>query len=167
VANPPARESLAAEHPTKYPCCGFANAAAARFCGGCGKALEAIADGSPEAERRHVCVLFCDLVGSTPLSHRLDAEDFRDVIGSYQRTCEAVVLRHGGFVAQYRGDSIEVYFGYPHAHEDDASRVVRCALEMLEAIRQLANAKNLELQVRIGIDSGRVVVGTLGNSGRP
>jgi class 3 adenylate cyclase/tetratricopeptide (TPR) repeat protein len=147
-------------------CCGFANAAPARFCGGCGKPLEAIGATSVEAERRHVCVLFCDLVGSTPLSHQLDAEDFRDVLASYQRECEAVVRRHDGFVAQYRGDSIEVYFGYPRAHEDDASRAVRCALEILQAIRELANTSKVDLQVRIGIDSGRVVVGTLGSSGR-
>jgi class 3 adenylate cyclase len=166
VASAPALDLSPLSTPMNCPWCGFVNSAAARFCGGCGRAFKVIAGASPEAERRHVCVLFCDLVGSTPLSHRLDAEDFREVVGSYQRSCEAVVLRHGGFVAQYRGDSIEVYFGYPHAHEDDASRVVRCALEMLEAIRQLANATKLDLQVRIGVDSGRVVVGTLGSSGR-
>jgi class 3 adenylate cyclase len=87
-------------------------------------------------------------------------------MGSYQRACEAVVSRHDGLVAQYRGDSLEVYFGYPQAPEDDASRAVRCALEILEAVRQLANATKINLQVRIGIDSGRVVVGTLGNIGR-
>ena len=76
------------------------------------------------------------------------------------------MFRHDGLVAQYRGDSLEVYFGYPHAHEDDASRVVRCAFDMLEAIRQLAAATKVDLQVRIGIDSGRVVVGTLGGNGR-
>ena len=146
------------------PACGFANISAARFCGGCGKPLNTSAGGAPEAERRHVCLMFCDLVGSTPLSHLLDAEDLRDVLASYRHACEAVVLRHGGFVAQYHGDGIEVYFGYPHAREDDASRVVLCALEVLEAIRQLANATKLNLQVRIGIDSGRVVVGTLGSS---
>ena len=86
-------------------------------------------------------------------------------MGSYQRVCETVVFRYYGFVAQYRGDSLEVYFGYPLAHEDDASRAVLCALEMLEAVQQLANATKSDLQVRIGIDSGRVVVGTLGNIG--
>ena len=147
--------------------CGFSNGAGARFCGGCGKALEASASPLPDAERRHVFVLFSDLVGSTPLSQRLDAEDLREVIGAYQRRCEAVVLRHGGFVAQYLGDGIEVYFGYPLAHEDDASRVVRCALEIVEAVRQLAAATKVDLQVRIGIHSGRVVIGTLGGSERP
>ena len=158
--------SPAREHPVNCPSCGFANVRVARFCGGCGKELKAITSAMPDAERRHVCVLFCDLVGSTPLSLRLDAEDLRNVMGSYQRACETVVFRHDGFVAQYRGDSLEVYFGYPHAHEDDASRAVLCALEMLEAVRQLANATKFDLQVRIGIDSGRVVVGTLGSIGR-
>jgi class 3 adenylate cyclase/tetratricopeptide (TPR) repeat protein len=145
--------------------CNFDNATNARFCGGCGKLLEAITSAPPGAEYRQVCVLFCDLVGSTPLSHRLDAEDLRDVVCSYQRTCEGVVLRYDGFVAQLLGDGIEVYFGYPDAHEDDASRVVKCALEMLEAVQQLANATKVDLQVRIGIDVGRVVVGPLGAGG--
>ena len=155
-------ECLAAEPPMNCPACGFANAATARFCGGCGNRLEAAA---PEAERRQICVLFCDLVGSTPLSQSLDPEDLRSVLGAYRHACEAVVLRHGGFVAQYYGDGVEVYFGYPNAREDDASRVVRCALDMLEAIRQLAKATRLDLKVRIAIDSGRVVVGSLGSSG--
>jgi class 3 adenylate cyclase len=146
--------------------CGFVNSAAARFCGGCGKPLATSAEALPMAERRQVCVLFCDLVGSTPLSHRLDPEDLRTVVNSYQRSCEAVVLRHEGFVAQHRGDSIEVYFGYPSAHEDDASRSVRCAIDMLQTVRQLAITTKIELQVRIGIDCGRVVVGPLGGEGQ-
>ncbi len=142
--------------------CTFGNQENARFCGGCGKPLSA-GDSVPfEAERRHLSVLFCDLVDSTPLSQQLDAEDFRTVMVSYQRACEAVVFRHAGFVAQYRGDSIEVYFGYPLAHEDDASRVVRCALAMVEAVRQLAETTRVALQVRIGIHIGRAVVGVLG-----
>src|SRR6516164_11307021 len=163
MAGRPEGESFAAEHPVSCAWCGFANPSAARFCEGCGKPLDATAGAAPEAERRRVCLLFCDLVGSASLSRTLDdAEGLRDALGSYRHACEAVVLRHGGFVAGYHGDGIEVYFGYPHAREDDASRVVLCALEVLEAIRQLANATKLNLQVRIGIDSGRVVVGTLG-----
>ena len=149
------------------PSCGFPNTAAARFCGGCGRRLNAQPNPMPEAEHRHVCVLFCDLVGSTPLSHRLDPEDMRRVVGAYQHACEEVVLRHDGFVAQYRGDSIEVYFGYPRAHEDDPARVVRCALDMLAAVRQVGESTAVDLQVRIGIDCGQVVVGTLEGSGRP
>ena len=99
-----------------------------------------------EAERRHLFVLFCDIVGSTPLSMRLDAEDLRVVVGAYQRACGAVVLRYDGFLAQYFGDGIEVYFGYPLAHEDDASRVVRCAFEMLSAVQQLAIASKVDFK---------------------
>jgi class 3 adenylate cyclase/tetratricopeptide (TPR) repeat protein len=146
--------------------CGFDNATNARFCGGCGKLLEAIASAPPEAEHRQVCALFCDLVDSTPLSHRLDAEDLRDVMRSYRRACEGVVLRYGGSVAQFSGDGILIYFGYP-AHEDDASRAVNCALEMLQAVRQLANATKVDLRVRIGIHVGRVVVGPLESDGKP
>ena len=158
--------SFATEPPVNCPSCGFASARLARFCSSCGKELKAITSAPSDAEHRRVCVLFCDLVGSTQLSLRLDAEDLRNVMGAYQRECEAVVYRHDGFVAQYRGDSLEVYFGYPIAHEDDARRAVLCALEMLEAVRQLASAIEFDLQVRIGIDSGRVVVGTLGGIGR-
>jgi class 3 adenylate cyclase len=132
MASASGRESLAREPPVNCSSCGFANTTPAHFCGGCGKALEAIACAAPEAERRHVCVLFCDLVGSTPLSHRLDAEDLRDVVGAYHRTCEAVVLRHEGFVAQYLGDGIEVYFGYPLAqplHRRVAAPADRVAAE--------------------------------------
>src|SRR5271168_2970843 len=154
--------------------CQAENPPTSDFCGKCGASLsepaeplpaappeltrEAAPSPAPAGERRHLCVLFCDLVGSTPLSQQLDAEDLRIVVGSYQRTCEAVVVRNGGFVAQYRGDSIEVYFGYPLAHEDDSSRVVRCALEIVEAVRQLAAATKVDLQVRIGIHSGHVVI---------
>lgn len=141
--------------------CGFENAAAARFCGGCGKEFGSGSGVEFQAERRHVCVLFCDLVGSTPLSQQLDAEDLRVALGSYQQVCEAVAVRNQGFIAQYRGDSIDVYFGYPLAHEDDASRVVRCGLEMVEAVAQLAAEIKVDLQVRVGIHCGRVVVGAM------
>jgi len=153
-----------AERPVICPSCGFTIAPAARFCGGCGSRLEAAADAAPQAERRHICLFFCDLVGSTPLSRSLDAEDLLDVFRSYRRACEDTVLRHGGFVAAYYGDGIQVYFGYPRASEDDASRAVRCALDIVDAVRDLAKATKLNLQVRVGIDSGRVVVGTLGSA---
>ncbi len=150
----------------KCATCGFENAAAARFCGGCGKEFGAGGSGEPQAERRHVCVLFCDLVGSTQLSQQLDAEDFRVALGAYQQACEAVVVRNQGFIAQYRGDSIDVYFGYPLAHEDDTSRVVRCGLEMVEAVSRLAAETKIDLQVRIGIHCGRVVVGAMAGPNR-
>lgn len=151
----------------KCSVCAFDITDGARFCGGCGLLLQAADSFAPDAEKRRVCVLFCDLVGSTQLSRQLDPEDLRNIVGAYQRACEAAVLRHDGFVAQRRGDSVEVYFGYPCAHEDDAHRSVRCALDMLEAVRQLSVATDLDLKVRIGIDSGRVVVGSLGGEGRP
>jgi class 3 adenylate cyclase/tetratricopeptide (TPR) repeat protein len=161
-------ESLVREHPINCPWCGFANSLAARFCGGCGNALETLdapALASLEAERRHLFVLFCDLVGSTPLSQRLDPEELWDVERAYERVCETVVIRNDGFVWQRRGDGILVLFGYPRAHEDDAPRVARCALEMLEAVRQLAIEIKVDLQVHVGIHSGRVVVGPSGAVG--
>ena len=146
--------------------CGYANQAPARFCGGCGKALNMASVPAREAERRHLCVLFCDLVGSTALSQQLDPEDLRDLVQAYQSACGDVVLGHDGYVAQYLGDGIVVYFGYPRAHEDDPVRVVRCGLDMLKAVAELAKRTGRSLQVRIGIHIGRVVVGALGGSAR-
>ena len=89
----------------------------------------------PEAERRQLTVMFCDLVGSTALSAQLDPEDYRAVVQQYQQTCAAVIQRHEGYLAQYLGDGLLVYFGYPTAHEDDARRAVRTGLEIVEAMR--------------------------------
>ena len=110
-----------------------------------------------EAERRQLTVMFCDLVGSTLLSTRLDPEDLRQVIGAYHRGVTEIVEGLGGFVARYMGDGILVYFGYPQAHEDDAERATRCGLALVERVSQLNLAE--ELQVRIGIATGLVVVG--------
>src|SRR5215208_4338903 len=88
-----------------------------------------------EAERRQLTVMFCDLVGSTALSAQLDPEDYRTVVQQYQQTCTTVVQRHEGYLAQYLGDGLLIYFGYPTAHEDDARRAVRTGLEIVEAIR--------------------------------
>lgn len=148
------------------PSCAFENPTNARFCGGCGVALAVPANAWPEAERRHVCILFCDLVGSTPMSQQIDAEDLRTALGSYQHVCKVVVNQIGGYIAQYRGDNIEVYFGYPVAHEDDATRAVQCGLEMVEAVRKLADSIKFDLRVRVGIHNGRVVVGSLGGPDR-
>ena len=84
------------------------------------------------AERRQLTVMFCDLVGSTALSARLDPEDVREVIGSYHRCCANLVERNGGFVAKYMGDGVLAYFGYPQAHEHDAERAVRAGLAIVE-----------------------------------
>src|SRR5499426_3501719 len=91
----------------------------------------------PEAERRQLTVLFCDLVDSTALSSQLDPEDWREVVRAYQDTCAKVIARDEGYIAQYLGDGLLVYFGYPQAHEDDAQRAVRAGLGMVEAVGQL------------------------------
>ena len=117
-----------------------------------------------EAERRQLTVLFCDLVDSTALSAQLDPEDYRAVVQQYQRTCTAVIQRYDGHLAQYLGDGLLVYFGYPTAHEDDARRAVRTGLEIVEAIR--GQERQRPLQVRIGIHTGLVVVGDIGVGSR-
>jgi class 3 adenylate cyclase len=160
--------------------------------------------------------LFCDLVGSTALSTQLDPEDLRAVVRQYQQTCAEIIQRHGGYIAQYLGDGLLVYFGYPHAHEDDARRAVRAGLEIIAAMQGLGSSPPVEqasslhaarmaappegqgegraiadcgmpiaeeksprssslphsafaipqLQVRIGIHTGLVVIGDMGASGR-
>ena len=111
----------------------------------------------PDAERRQVTVMFCDLVGSTPLSARLDPEDLRAIIGAYHRCVTEIVESFGGFVARYMGDGVLVYFGYPQAHEDDAERATRCGLALIDRVPQLNQAE--ELHARVGIATGLVVVG--------
>src|SRR6516162_1129983 len=118
-----------------------------------------------EAERRQLTIMFCDLVGSTPLSTRLDPEDLRDVIGAYHRAVAEVVASFEGFVAKYMGDGVLAYFGYPRAHEDAAERAVRAGLALVEAVPRLELVAQGGLQVRIGIATGLVVVGDLTGSG--
>src|SRR5437868_8408325 len=113
-----------------------------------------------EAERRQLTVMFCDLVGSTALSARLDPEDLREVIGAYHRASAEIVAGFDGFVAKYMGDGVLVYFGYPRAHEDDAERAVRSGLGLLGAVGRL-DVKSIKLQARVGIATGLVVVGDL------
>ncbi|MGY4408624.1 class 3 adenylate cyclase, partial [Bradyrhizobium sp. LB7.1] len=115
------------------------------------------------AEFRQVTVMFSDLVGSTALSARMDAEDLREVISVYQNCVAETVSRFGGFVAKYMGDGVLIYFGYPQAHEDDAERAVRAGLELVSAV---SNQKTRAvLQTRVGIATGLVVVGDLIGSG--
>ena len=90
-----------------------------------------------DAERRQLTVMFCDLVGSTPLSTRFDPEDLREIVGAYHRCVTDTVARFGGFVAKYMGDGVLIYFGYPEAHEDDAERAVRAGLGLVEAVARL------------------------------
>jgi TOMM system kinase/cyclase fusion protein len=120
----------------------------------------------PDAERRQLTVLFCDLVDSTVLASQLDPEDWREVVRAYQETCAKVIARYEGHIAQYLGDGLLVYFGYPQAHEDDAQRAVRVGLGIVEAMGQL-NARlsqehGVQLAVRLGIHTGQVVVGEIG-----
>jgi class 3 adenylate cyclase len=113
------------------------------------------------AERRQLTVMFCDLVGFTALSARLDPEDMREVIGDYHRCCARVIGRGGGFVAKYMGDGVLAYFGYPRADEHDAERAVRAALKLVEKVAGLDTVAAAPLQVRVGIATGLVVVGDL------
>ena len=115
-------------------------------------------------ERRQLTVLFCDLVGSTLLSSRLDPEDLRDIIGAYHRCIADTVEPFDGFVARYMGDGALVYFGYPHSYEDNAERAVHAALVLVSNIAQL-DVLGERLHVRIGIATGVVVVGELVNAG--
>jgi class 3 adenylate cyclase/predicted ATPase len=123
----------------------------------------AVTESKPQdaAERRQLTVMFCDLVGSTALSARLDPEDLRGIIGAYHHCTTEFVERNGGFVAKYMGDGVLAYFGYPRAHEHDAERAVRAGLAVVEEVPKLATAAGSPLQVRIGIATGLVVVGDL------
>ena len=113
------------------------------------------------AERRQLTVLFCDLVGSTALSGRLDPEDLRDVMRRYQDAVATAVVVHDGFVANYLGDGVVVYFGWPRAHEDQAGQAVRAGLAALEAVAKVAAPDGASLSARVGIATGTVVVGDL------
>jgi class 3 adenylate cyclase/predicted ATPase len=110
-----------------------------------------------DAERRQLTVMFCDLVGSTPLSTRFDPEDLRAMIGAYHRCVAETAENFGGFVARYMGDGALIYFGYPQAHEDDAERAIRCGLAMIARVSQLNLAE--DLHARVGVATGLVVVG--------
>jgi class 3 adenylate cyclase len=112
-----------------------------------------------EAERRQVTVLFCDLVGSTELSTKLDPEDMGELLRTYQTNCADVVNRWGGHVANYMGDGVLAYFGWPQAHEDGAERAVRCGLDLTERIAGLVGDGGVPLAARIGIATGLVMVG--------
>jgi len=120
--------------------------------------------GSGGAERRHLTVLFCDLVDSTELANSRDPEDLGELVSAYQGVCKSAIERYEGFVARYVGDGVLAYFGYPQAHEEDAERAVRAGLGIIDGIRKL-NVRlaegGVELRVRIGIATGSVVVGDI------
>jgi class 3 adenylate cyclase/predicted ATPase len=117
------------------------------------------------AERRQLTVMFCDLVGSTAMSARLDPEDMREIIGAYHKCCTTLIMQNGGFVAKYMGDGVLAYFGYPQAHEHDAERAVRAGLAIVEAAPKLQTSAWAPLHVRGGVATGIVVVGDLLGSG--
>lgn len=127
-------------------------------------------DVQPDGERRQITVMFCDLVGSTEISSRLDPEDYREIVRAYQVAAEESIQRFDGHVAQLLGDGILAYFGYPTAHEDDAIRAAYAATEMLQGVARLAKGVTaqyaVDLDIRIGIHTGPVVVGDLGGESR-
>ena len=152
----------------------------AKFCTKCGTALQVSGVGSQVAgpdtqqltpdtypgERRQLTVLFCDLVGSTELSGRLDPEEWQELVRRYRDATSAVVSRYAGHIAQYLGDGVLVYFGYPAAHDDDAERAVRVGLAVIDAPRTVNDGlvADRQLSVRVGIHTGPVVVSQLGGS---
>lgn len=153
------------------PGCGAENPAGFSFCGQCATRLTPstrapVSADRPRAERRHLTVMFCDLVDSTFLSSQLDPEDLRRVVCDYQQVCSDVVQRYEGHVAQFLGDGVLVYFGYPAAHEDGSRRAVHAALDILEAMAELRDRfsapAGYRLAVRIGIHYGLVVIGEVG-----
>lgn len=127
--------------------------------------------GETKAERRHLTVMFCDLVSVSPLAGKLDPEELRDIIRAYQEVCTAIVQRFDGYVARPAGESLLLYFGYPHAHEDDAPRAIRTGLAIIAALPHLQariqhtvnSTLDLSPAVRIGIHTGVVVVGEMGS----
>lgn len=153
--------------------CGAANPPTNRFCGQCGARLgdaPAPAPDAPEsereAERRQLTLMFCDLVGSTALSARLDPEDLREVMQAYRDTAVEAIARYDGSVAKFLGDGILAYFGYPRAHDDDAVRAVSAGLAIVETMPALearvGRPRGVEIRCRIGIATGPVVVGEMG-----
>src|SRR6266851_6886667 len=155
--------------PLCKPCpkCAHENISEAKFCAQCAAPL----DGSPAparaearkeltGERRHLTVLFSDLVGSTALAAQLDPEEWRAIVADYHRAVGQAVERFGGYVAQYLGDGVMAYFGWPEAHDNDAERAARAGLAILDTIAKLnEQSERRKLSTRVGIDSGAVVVG--------
>jgi class 3 adenylate cyclase/tetratricopeptide (TPR) repeat protein len=181
--------------PRRCGVCNDANPADFKFCGSCGAPLQASLPGAastvpgpplseavaardpgprlevPEmqAERRQITVMFCDLVGSTELASMLDPEEFRELLQAYQTACTAAIERFAGYVAQYLGDGILAYFGYPVAYDDEADRAVRAGLEIIDRIAALngeLDGLRHELAVRVGIHSGVVVISEVGGGSR-
>ena len=151
-------------HPAVATCgrCGAANSPDARFCSRCGTALTDASEGRAHETRRVVTVLFADLVGSTALSERLDAEHWRSIQGRYFAALRGVIERHGGLVEKFIGDAVLAVFGAVVVHEDDALRAVRAAAEFGTALTplnaELWAVERLTLELRTGVHTGEVVV---------
>jgi class 3 adenylate cyclase/tetratricopeptide (TPR) repeat protein len=169
--------SCGAPHDRPCSVCGTRNPPRFRFCGGCGAPLETVVHGAvggvevePEAERRQLTVMFCDLVGSTRLSLDLDPEELRELLRGYQAACARAIERFDGHIAQYLGDGVLVYFGYPVALENEAERAVRAGLSVAEEVHRLGakwrHRTGETLAVRIGIHTGLVVVGEVGSGAK-
>ena len=154
------------------PKCGTFNLAGEQFCGECGAALTAATNSSPKpntatagaattGERRHLTILFCDLVGSVTLTSQVDPEEWRATVAGYQGVASEAISRFGGEVVRYVGDGIMAFFGHPVAHDNDAERAARAGLAILDGVAKLNESRpsRPNLSVRIGIDSGPVVVG--------
>ncbi len=148
------------------------NAPGARFCAECGapQGFPPETRRRDRAERRQLTVMFCDLVGSSELSRRLDLEEYRELVRAYQLVCQETLERFDGHVAQYLGDGVLAYFGYPHGHEDNAERAVRAGLELLSELARMnderAPTAPVRLRARIGVHTGPVVVGEIGTGAR-
>jgi class 3 adenylate cyclase/tetratricopeptide (TPR) repeat protein len=154
--------------------CDTTNLRAARFCINCGKALhpgpigaQGVSAERLGVERRHVTVVFCDLVASSALANSMDAEDYATVIRSFHQSVTRVVEAAGGFLARYMGDGALIYFGYPQAAEDDTERAVRAALDVVAIVGTLQTTDGRRLQTHIGISAGEVVVGDIVGIGGP
>lgn len=164
--------------------CGFANDAGDTFCGGCGQALGATASApepTPKQEvaiapvlstisegRRQLTVMFCDLVGSTTISEQLDPEEMARLLTDYRKTCSKVVEYFGGFIGKFMGDGLLIYFGYPHAQENDPQRAIEASLAIVSAVEAMngdGDGSGPLLRVRIGINTGLVVTGEIGTGG--
>jgi len=168
--------------------CAFENEPDDQFCGGCGAPLatsrpEKKATPAPapipasnvdengyvvEGSRRQLTVMFCDLVGSTSISDRVDPEEMIQLFAAYRDACTDVVKRYGGYVGHFMGDGLMIYFGYPHANEDDPQRAIQAALSMILAVQNLKmgpdfSAPDVKLDVRIGINTGLVVAAEIGS----
>src|SRR3954463_896283 len=145
--------------------CGLESPTGMRFCGACGGplasapvALASLDVREEAAQRRHMTAMFCDIVDSTPLAEALDAEDFREVLRAYRQACVRAIDRFDGYTAEYVGDGVVAFFGYPRAHEDDAHRAVHAALAVLDELAalnpRLGADYDIALQVRIGLHTG-------------